>query len=99
MASTVVEFNAAEDNGKYYEIYKRVAQIAVSKDIFTPSMLVNELKALNKSLGIPNSLSKVGVDERMFEAMAVDAMKSGNIAVNPRKTTEKEIINLYRLAY
>ena len=96
---TVVEFNAAEDNGKYYEIYKRVAQIAVSKDIFTPSMLVNELKALNKSLGIPNSLSKVGVDERMFEAMAVDAMKSGNIAVNPRKTTEKEIINLYRLAY
>ena len=96
---TVVEFNAVEDAGKYYEIYKRVAQIAVSKDSFTPSMLVNELKALNESLGIPNSLKKVGADERKIEAMAKDAMKSGNIAVNPRKTTEEDIIKLYKAAF
>ena len=96
---TVVEFNAVEDTGKYYEIYKRVAQIAVSRDVFTPSMLVNELRALNESLGIPRSLKKVGVDERKFEAMAEDAMKSGNIAVNPRKTTKEDIIKLYRASY
>lgn len=96
---TVVEFNAVEDTGKYYEIYKRVAQIAVSRDVFTPSMLVNELRALNESLGIPRSLKKVGVDERKFEAMAEDAMKSGNIAVNPRKTTKDDIIKLYRSSY
>ena len=96
---TVVEFNAVEDTGKYYEIYKRVAQIAVSKDSFKPSMLVNELKALNEFLGIPSSLKKVGVDERKFDAMADDAMKSGNIAVNPRKTTKEDIIKLYRSAY
>ena len=96
---TVVEFNAVEDTGKYYEIYKRVAQIAVSKDSFKPSMLVNELKALNEFLGIPSSLKKVGVDERKFYAMADDAMKSGNIAVNPRKTTKEDIIKLYRSAY
>ena len=96
---TVVEFNAVEDNGKYYEIYKRVAQIAVSQESFKPSMLVNELRALNESLGIPNSLRKVGVDERKFDAMADDAMKSGNIAVNPRKTTKEDIIKLYKAAY
>ena len=96
---TVVEYNAVEDCGKYYEIYKRVAQIAVSCDVFTPSMLVNELRALNESLGIPNSLKKVGVDERKFDAMADDAMKSGNIAVNPRKTTKDDIIKLYRSSY
>lgn len=96
---TVVEFNAVEDTGKYYEIYKRVAQIAVSRDVFTPSMLVNELRALNESLGIPRSLKKVGVDERKFEAMAEDAMKSGNIAINPRKTTKDDIIKLYRSSY
>lgn len=99
LLSTVVEFNAVEDTGKYYEIYKRVAQIAVSKDSFKPSMLVNELKALNEFLGIPSSLKKVGVDERKFDAMADDAMKSGNIAVNPRKTTKEDIIKLYRSAY
>lgn len=96
---TVVEFNAVEDIGKYYEIYKRVAQIAVSKDSFTSSMLVNELKAINESLGIPGSLKKVGVDERKFDAMADDAMKSGNITVNPRKTTVEDIIKLYKTAY
>ena len=96
---TVVEFNAVEDNGKYYEIYKRVAQIAVSQESFKPSMLVNELRALNEYLGIPNSLRKVGVDERKFDAMADDAMKSGNIAVNPRKTTKEDIIKLYKAAY
>lgn len=96
---TVVEFNAVEDNGKYYEIYKRVAQIAVSQESFKPSMLVNELRALKESLGIPNSLRKVGVDERKFDAMADDAMKSGNIAVNPRKTTKEDIIKLYKAAY
>jgi len=96
---TVVEFNAVEDTGKYYEIYKRVARIAVSRDVFTPSMLVNELRALNESLGIARSLKKVGVDERKFEAMAEDAMKSGNIAVNPRKTTKDDIIKLYRSSY
>ncbi len=96
---TVVEFNAVEDTGKYYEIYKRVAQIAVFADIFTPSMLVNELRALNESLGIPDSLKKVGVDERKFDAMADDAMKSGNIAVNPRKTTKEDIVKLYKSAY
>ena len=96
---TVVEFNAVEDTGKYYEIYRRVAQIAVSKDSFKPSMLVNELKALNESLGIPDSLKKVGVDEGKFDAMADDAMKSGNIAVNPRKTTKEDIIKLYKSAY
>ncbi len=59
----------------------------------------NELRTLNESLGIPESLKKVGVDERRFDAMAEDAMKSGNIAVNPRKTTRDDIIKLYRSAY
>ena len=77
----------------------RVAQNAVSKDGFTPEMLVNELRALNESLGIPESLKKVGVDERRFDAMAEDAMKSGNIAINPRKTTKDDIIKLYKAAY
>ena len=40
-----------------------------------------------------------GADERKIEAMAKDAMKSGNIAVNPRKTTEEDIIKLYKAAF
>lgn len=49
-------------------------------------------------LGIPKSLSDVGVSEDRFEVMADDAMKSGNIAVNPRSPTKEDILTLYKRA-
>ena len=44
-------------------------------------------------------MKEVGVDSSKFDAMAEDAMKSGNIAVNPRKTTKEDILSLYHQAY
>ena len=96
---TVVGFNAQTDTGKYYEIYRRVAADPVSKENFKSEMLAEELRALNSSLGIPDSLKEVGVDSSKFEAMAEDAMKSGNIAVNPRLTTKADILLMYSEAY
>ncbi|MGN0313229.1 MAG: iron-containing alcohol dehydrogenase [Fusicatenibacter sp.] len=95
---TVVGFNALADHGKYRRIYNYIAQIPLSESEFTPELLVRELRSLNASLGIPSSLSEVGVTEDKFDAMADDAMKSGNIAVNPRTTTKKDILNLYQKA-
>ncbi len=91
-----MEYNALSDNGRYEKIYNYIKQ---SKEInykFTPSMLVEELKQLNKYLGIPEKLTDVGVKENVIEDMARDAMKSGNVLVNPRQTTEKDIIELYK---
>ena len=59
---------------------------------------VAEIKKLNASLGIPKTLSEVGVTEDKIPQMAVDAMKSGNIAANPRQTTLKDVEMLYRKA-
>jgi alcohol dehydrogenase len=61
-------------------------------------MLVRKLRQINQKLGIPESLSEVGVTEEHFDAMADDAMKSGNIAVNPRSTGKGDILVLYRKA-
>ena len=99
MLPVVVEFNAQVDTGKYYEIYTRVAVDPVAKAEFSSEYLANELRFLNTSLGIPGSLKEVGVDSSKFDAMAEDAMKSGNIAVNPRKTTKEDILSLYHQAY
>lgn len=66
---------------------------------FLPEMLTRELLLLNSELGIPENLRAVGVKEEMFEAMAADAMKSGNIAVNPRVTTKNNILELYKEAF
>ncbi len=96
---TVVEYNMTDAAAKYKYIYDCVCEKPVSDDAFTPDMLVAELRVLNGELGIPFSLSEVGVDSSLFDKMADDAMKSGNILVNPRPTTKKDILNLYAQAF
>lgn len=95
---TVMEYNALADHGRYEVIYNYISEGAYTKESFRPQMLVEELRKLNRDLGIPKRLSEVGVTEEMIPAMAKDAMLSGNIPANPRQTTEKDIIELYKKA-
>lgn len=95
---TIVEYNALADTGKYYKIYRYIAKAPVPEEVFEPDMLVNEIKALNKELNIPASLSEAGVTADKIGVMSEDAMKSGNILVNPRSSTIKDIEMLYNKA-
>ena len=95
---TVLEYNALADDGRYEVIYNYIRQGNEVLNGFKPEMLVEEIKKLNADLGIPKSLSEVGVKEELIPAMAEDAMKSGNIPANPRQTTVKDIMELYRKA-
>ena len=95
---TIVEYNALADCGKYLKIYNYISRTPIVENEFEPHMLVELLKDLNAQLGIPASLSEVGVTADKFDAMADDAMKSGNIAVNPRSTTKKDVLSLYEKA-
>ena len=94
----IVEYNALADEGKYLKIYNYISKKSTSCEEFTSEMLVAELKALNQALGIPASLSEVGVKEEKFDAMAEDAMKIGNILVNPRSTVKNDVLKLYKKA-
>lgn len=94
----IVEYNALADHGRYEKIYNYISEDKEPVKDFKPEMLVAEIKKLNASLGIPKTLSEVGVTEDKIPQMAVDAMKSGNIAANPRQTTLKDVEMLYRKA-
>jgi alcohol dehydrogenase len=94
----VLKYNALADQGKYLKIYNYISELPESAEQFIPDMLVRKIRQLNGMLGIPESLGEVGVTEEHLDAMADDAMKSGNIAVNPRKTEKKDILELYRSA-
>lgn len=96
---TIVEYNMLADKGKYLNIYNYIAELPAAPEEFTADMLVGELLDLNESLGIPAGLEEVGVTKDKFDAMAEDAMKSGNIAVNPRSTTKKDVLALYEKAF
>lgn len=94
----IVEYNGLADCGKYRKIYDYIARAPYGGEAFTPDLLVEELKKLNKELGIPANLAAAGVTEDKIEVMAVDAMKSGNIAVNPRSSKLEDIVELYKKA-
>lgn len=96
---TVMEFNAIADSGRYEKIYNYIRTSKGPVTNFEPMMLVEEVKKLNKDLGIPEGLRAVGVDsDEHFQAMAEDAMKAGNTLVNPRQTTVKDFIAMYHKA-
>ncbi|MGN0299701.1 MAG: iron-containing alcohol dehydrogenase, partial [Lachnospiraceae bacterium] len=95
---TIIRYNAMADHGKYEKIYRYIAKDPVPAGAFRTEMLADEIAALNASFGIPANLTAAGVTEDKIEVMAADAMKSGNIAVNPRRSNLKDIINLYREA-
>lgn len=96
---TVVDYNMTYACEKYKYIYDCICEKPLSDDTFTPEMLAAEIRVLNDELGIPSSLSEVGIDSSLFDKMADDAMKSGNILVNPRPTTKKDILALYAQAF
>jgi alcohol dehydrogenase len=87
------------DCGKYEKIYQYISQTTVPAGSFTTDMLVEKIRELNHSLGIPGCLREVGVDREQFQAMAEDAMKSGNIQANPRVSAKQDIVELYEKSF
>ena len=106
----IAEYNALADHGRYLTIYNDISPVPAYAEEFEPMMLVDAIRELCGEIGIPanlteaiNNASKTGPVsaeeiENKIEAMAVDAMKSGNIAVNPRSSRQCDIEMLYRKA-
>lgn len=106
----IAEYNALADHGRYLTIYNDISPVPAYEDEFEPMILVDAIRDLCDDIGIPanlteaiNNASKNGMVSReeiesKIEAMAVDAMKSGNIAVNPRSSRQCDIEMLYRKA-
>ena len=59
---------------------------------------IDAVRWLAQDVGIPARLSDLGVMAEAIPQMAADAMKSGNIAVNPRPTALEDVIALYQRA-
>ncbi len=105
----VLEFNALADKGRYAKMYEYVTGKKAGAD-FVPMMFVDAIRQLNKDIGIPQGIyagicnqnkGKTITEEEVranFPAMAADAMKSGNVLINPRATTAKDVEALYERA-
>ena len=59
-------------------------------------LAVEAVRRLNEDLGIPEHLCDAGVEDPDIEGLAEAAMRSGNVQVNPRKTTLSDMEELFR---
>ena len=97
LVPAVLEYNALADRGKYRRIYEYLTGDR-REEGFTPLMLVEAWKKLNRELGLPGCLEEMGVTEDKFPRMTADALLSPYIVTNPRTAGEKEILGLFQRA-
>ncbi|MFS0646800.1 iron-containing alcohol dehydrogenase [Siminovitchia sp. 179-K 8D1 HS] len=93
----VMEFNLPACPEKFADIAKAMGEnISTSQTLMENAYkAVNAVKQLSKDLKIPANFSDYNIDRRNIALMAKDAMKSGNILVNPRKTNIEDIKLLF----
>ena len=94
----VVRYNESGNMEKYLKIYNYISEDKKTAESFSEGMLEKAVRELNAQVGIPARLSDAGVTDENLAQMTEDAMKSGNIKVNPRKTEAKDILRLYQEA-
>lgn len=61
--------------------------------------VVDAVKELSISVGIPQTLQEIGIPESALEKLAHQAIGDVCTSGNPRKVTEKDILQLYKEAY
>lgn len=61
-------------------------------------LAIDAVCELNQDLGIPDRLGQVGVQARSILPMARRTMQSPNVAINPRKTTQEDIVQIFKNA-
>lgn len=93
----VMEFNAPyAPEYKLERIYRALA--GDEHGPFRTEQLAAAIRTLCAELDIPKNLTELQVDPALIPNMAEDAMKSGNVRVNPRPTTQADMAELFRQA-
>lgn len=95
---TIMKYNKEYTGEKYREIalvlgIKEAAEMSL-EDVRDAAC--GEIDRLSKAVGIPATISELGVKEADIPAIAEDALRDVCTPGNPRETTVEEIIALYQ---
>lgn len=92
----VLEYNALSDTGKFEKMYKLLKGPKADTRNFEPTMVAAEIRKLLKDIGLPGSLSELGISENDIPALVEDTMRTTTLSlINPRQTTEKDFETLF----
>jgi len=80
-------------------IGKKLLKIAANLGLRDASSLLDHVEGLADKIGVPRSLSDLGVNASELESMVSDALSyNRNLANNPVKVSDKEIRDIYSRA-
>jgi len=97
----VMEYNAeSPSKSKYLGIAKAMGVNTDGMSVDEGAKAaVNAVKALGKSINIPEKLHEINVKKEDLHALSIAAFNDVCTGANPRKTSPEEIEKLYHIAY
>lgn len=95
----VMEFNLPGNLEGYKEIALAMGESPSSTLRETALKAVKAVKDLIHDIGLPGRLKDVGVRREDLDKIAVEAMKSGNLAVNPRFCRKEDLLRILEASY
>ena len=96
----VMEFNCAAAPERYAAVAEALGENALGLDAQSAAAKsVLAVRRLVRDVGLPASLREVGLREEQIDLIVDEAMKSGNVTVNPRSTNRKEMEVVLRAAF
>lgn len=98
----VIQFNKKVCGDRYAEIAKNLALEGNNEEELINS-LINMIKEMNKSMGIPKTLKEYGIKEEDFKAnverVSMNAVLDACTGSNPREINEEEMQKLFTCIY
>jgi alcohol dehydrogenase class IV len=95
----VMKFNHAARFERYIEVARALGEAVdqlPAREAAARSFAA--VANLGRDIGIPERLGEVGLREEHVEAVASEAIKSGNVVVNPRRTSVEDLKAILREA-
>ena len=93
----VLEFNHLAEPHRFVAVARALGQpVDGLSPLEGARSAVEAVRALARDVGIPDTMTSYGLQERHIRPVVEEAMKSGNIAVNPRKVTAADVERILR---
>ena len=99
MLPVVMEFNCTAAPERFVAVARALGEpVDGCSTLEGAARAALSVRQLARDIGIPNGLSQYGLAERHVLEVVEEAMKSGNVAVNPRLTTKEQLADILRCA-